>query len=91
MGATSVRGTCTVKGCDRPHKAHGLCASHYKQHRRGSKIVPLNPHVFDHADTCTVAGCDGVHVAKGLCQTHYKRQRRHGSVDAVFKPWGAGH
>lgn len=88
MGATSVRGICKVEGCGRPHKSQGLCGSHYKQHRRGLEITPLNPHVYDHAETCVVEGCSGVHFAKGLCQTHYKRQRRHGSVNAVHKPWG---
>lgn len=28
--------TCTEPGCDRPHKARGLCATHYKRWRRGT-------------------------------------------------------
>ena len=27
------RRTCSVEGCDRPHKAHGLCGRHYFRHR----------------------------------------------------------
>lgn len=26
---------CNIRGCDRPHDAHGLCARHYRRWRRG--------------------------------------------------------
>jgi hypothetical protein len=28
--------TCTMDGCDRPHKARGYCQTHYMQLKRGS-------------------------------------------------------
>lgn len=32
---------CKFEGCDRKHRAHGLCEPHYGQQRRGSTLVPL--------------------------------------------------
>lgn len=28
--------TCELPGCDRPHKAHGMCVRHYRQWQRGT-------------------------------------------------------
>ena len=35
--------TCTFYGCDRPHRAKGLCATHYYQQRRGVPLTPIVP------------------------------------------------
>lgn len=29
-----IRGTCSVNGCDGPHKAHGMCTKHYMRWRK---------------------------------------------------------
>ncbi len=31
---------CTIKGCDRPHYAKGLCTRHYQQWRKGKISLP---------------------------------------------------
>lgn len=79
--------TCAVEGCKRPHKAHGYCASHYQQFRRGEAPKALIPREYDHGTVCSVAGCGKPEKAKGLCGTHYKRLTRHGDPSAVHKPW----
>jgi len=33
-----IRSGCSVKGCSRPHEAHGLCTTHYSQRRQGREI-----------------------------------------------------
>jgi hypothetical protein len=32
---------CSVPGCNRPHRAHGLCSSHYKARSEGRALTPL--------------------------------------------------
>ena len=76
------RGTCTVEGCERPHKARGYCQTHYMQYQRG---VPITPEIAvrdrNRAPTCTVDGCLNDEKALGLCDMHYMRHLRHGSTD----------
>ena len=33
--------TCTIDGCDKPHKAFGLCNLHYQRARRGGPLQPI--------------------------------------------------
>lgn len=88
MGRPLQHTGCSIEGCDRPHKAHGYCASHYQQFRRGEMVKPLIPREYDHGLVCSMEGCDRPEKAKGLCDTHYKRLQRHGDVDIVHRPWG---
>lgn len=34
--------TCTLDGCNRKHKAHGLCYMHYKRSRAGATRLPID-------------------------------------------------
>jgi hypothetical protein len=73
--------TCTMDGCDRPHKARGYCQTHYMQFKRG--IMPVGPikvRVRDKLPECTEEGCAEPVKAKGLCKMHYQRLLRHGHV-----------
>ena len=88
MGRPPLKKTCTVEGCERPHKSHGYCATHYKQFLRGAPITPILKRDYNHGLVCSVEGCDEPEKARGLCSTHYKRWERHGRADAVYKPWG---
>ena len=75
--------TCTMDGCDRPHKARGYCQTHYMQFKRG--IMPVGPikvRVRDKPPECTEDGCADPVKAKGLCKMHYQRLLRHGYVRA---------
>ena len=81
--------SCQVEGCERPHKAHGYCATHYKQFQRGAEIAPIIKRDYGHGLICSVEGCDQPEKARGLCATHYKRWQRHGNAKIAYKPWGA--
>lgn len=71
--------TCTMDGCDRPHKARGYCQTHYMQFKRG--IMPVGPikvRIRDKPPECVEDGCHEPVKAKGYCRTHYQRLLRHG-------------
>lgn len=71
--------TCTLEGCDNPHKARGYCQTHYAQLKRGMtpRIVPKR--MMEQPETCQAdEGCDRAAKTKGLCETHYARLLRHG-------------
>lgn len=74
-----VRGTCSVSGCGRPHKARGYCPAHLQRWMRGVEVaVPLRSRDMSHPDLCSENGCEQPVKAKGLCHTHYARLLRHG-------------
>lgn len=71
--------TCTVNGCDRPHKARGLCQTHYMQFKRGAPITEtIKSRVRDKPLECVEDGCSNPVKANGLCKMHYQRKLRHG-------------
>lgn len=71
--------TCTVEGCGRPHKAAGLCQTHYMQTRRGAPITPvIRVRAGEKPPECSEADCHNPVKAKGLCMMHYARLLRHG-------------
>lgn len=58
---------CSVGGCGKPHRAHGLCDKHCSARQRRLRGVPergLQP-------LCRVEGCGRKFSAKGLCKRHY--------------------
>jgi hypothetical protein len=59
-----MKRTCTAEGCDKPHRARGLCSTCYSRDRASN------------APTCTVEGCDRGTKALGLCGVHYDREWR---------------
>ncbi len=76
------KGTCSVEGCENPHRAKGFCAMHYRRWRySGDPGVPERKN-FPAPAECTVDGCSAVPLAKGLCATHRSRLLRHGDVEA---------
>ena len=60
---------CSVDGCERRHRARGLCRLHYDKLRTSG--------AFGAASPCLVWGCEGIHVAQGYCKTHYYRKRKY--------------
>ena len=79
---------CTVEGCGRPHKAHGYCAGHYQQFKRGEGIRDLQKRVYDHDPICTVEGCELPQRSNGLCNMHYLRAYKHGATDFRYREGG---
>ena len=71
--------TCTMEGCDRPHKARGYCSTHYMQFKRGiTPVGPIRPRVSEKPPECAEDGCHDPVKAQGLCKMHYQRLLRHG-------------
>ncbi len=71
--------TCTMEGCERPHKARGYCQTHYMQFKRGiTPVGPIMVRIRDKPPECVEDGCYEPVKAKGLCKMHYQRLLRHG-------------
>jgi hypothetical protein len=61
-------GICSIRGCERPTKAKGLCTMHYQ--RRLRKGDPLaGP---DKSYKCKIEDCMFSTYSKGFCWEHYK-------------------
>jgi|SRR5271154_335140 len=74
-----VRGTCTVPGCTRPHKARGYCPAHLQRWMRGAPVnVALRSRDATPKEHCSEPECQEAVKAKGLCKMHYARLLRHG-------------
>lgn len=69
---------CQIDGCTRPHKARGLCQTHYAQRLRGSDFSPIRSRVREKPPECTEEDCAEPVKSKGLCKMHYQRFLRHG-------------
>jgi hypothetical protein len=76
------RGTCSVGGCDRPHKSRGYCATHYAQHRKGgTSLGPIKARDMTVYECCSEPGCTEPVRSKRLCGMHYMRLLRYGNTD----------
>ena len=69
--------SCSVDGCDRKHKAKGLCSAHYKR-RNKNNMKPVSNRV---RGVCSVDSCDLPHSSLGFCKSHAERARRGASLD----------
>lgn len=69
---------CTVEGCERPHKANGLCGLHYDRMRRTGSLEKNTKREPKEKRFCSVEGCDRVHYSKNYCVMHYGRVKRNG-------------
>lgn len=75
-----MNNTCTVKNCQRPIVAHGLCRTHYGRTRRTGGVSAEKP-IRPIRSTCTVTGCLKKHHAQGLCGMHWNRKHRYGNIE----------
>lgn len=80
-----MRSVCSVRDCDKPHKARGWCSTHYSRWRQHG-----SPHtLLQRQDrTCDVADCDQPHLARGMCSKHYWRWDTYGDPLIVREPKG---
>jgi hypothetical protein len=69
--------SCSVVGCDRRRKSHGLCNTHNERRRKGQS---LDPPVGRRGGWCDVEGCTSAHYSRGWCELHYNRWLRHGDA-----------
>lgn len=84
--------TCSFSGCEKSefNRKHGLCSSHYHQHKIGKQLAPLRPH-GKRSGICQSEFCTMTASASGMCKAHYEidRDRRYGrscSFQACEKP-----
>lgn len=63
---------CALDGCERRHRAKGLCSVHYARKFRTGCAVSA------HRSSCDVGGCERKHKAKGFCSNHYRAFRLYG-------------
>ena len=79
--------TCSVEGCERKHRAKGLCEAHYTRYKRGRSMdAPVKCHEHRHADLCQVRGCNRPYRSKGYCHLHYSRAKRGAPLRASVQP-----
>lgn len=71
---------CEVDGCERPHKARGLCQSHYSMARTSGKIDTEKQHE-NKGKECLWGECKETAHAKGMCNAHYHRHLRGQDMD----------
>lgn len=83
---------CTIEGCGRPLKAHGLCGTHLY---RRSKGIPLDSEIrqYERGGVCKLDGCGAPRNGDSadLCSMHYWRQKRRGDPGTAQReraPWG---
>lgn len=65
---------CELPGCERKHRALGLCSAHYQEQKARARGILPRPA----PGVCTVSGCGRRINARGLCITHYSYARRKG-------------
>jgi hypothetical protein len=70
---------CSGPSCSRPVVAHGLCASHYAQHRRGRPLSPLGPRVGERGE--------GERLTIRVSPPTLKRLRQEGPPATVARRW----
>lgn len=62
--------TCQFEGCDRPHKARGLCKAHNDQIKNAQTLRPIRPR--HPGRSCSENDCHTEAVARGVCARHWQ-------------------
>ena len=80
--------TCAAQGCDRPAKAQGYCAMHYRRFKKyGDPLMRVRRPPGGY---CEVPGCTELARRWGLCGPHSRRLRTHGDPTvSVYQPRGS--
>ncbi len=78
----NVKRICSVEGCDRIHRANGLCHAHNERRRMGQDMnLPLRQYERGPARICKVEDCSRRRTTHGTyCPMHYRRLVRHGDA-----------
>lgn len=72
--------TCSVDGCNKPAKGHGLCPMHLQRLQRYGSVDGKKEKV---ERKCSVAGCERKHYAGGYCEMHRSQLRKRGTIDDI--------
>lgn len=76
--------TCSLPGCDKPHRALGYCNPHYLKFKRFGDPLFAAPRANQQA--CAVEGCERQAKTRGWCLLHYGRWRATGDPLEVRTP-----
>jgi Recombination endonuclease VII len=63
---------CSIEGCGRKHKAHGLCMMHYERSKHPDRSTRTR---YSAGAVCSVENCNSKPCANGMCNKHYLRMR----------------
>jgi hypothetical protein len=72
--------TCSVDGCDRPHKSKGLCSPHSQRLAKTGDLqsdLPIGTRKRVLGE-CAIDGCDRPLLCRGWCAAHYQRWTTYG-------------
>lgn len=83
---TSLR-TCEFDDCGRPHKARGLCYTHWQQWRRGVQLSSIRQYRTQ-GDACSAGECELNPHAHGMCRSHYRQSRSGGDTAPIRRHFG---
>lgn len=75
---------CSVEGCNKGHKGHGLCDTHLKRKRNGLSLTKQYRNPNGSFVACKIDGCEDQATSLGMCPTHYHRIRKYGNPDTVL-------
>ncbi|KKL07290.1 hypothetical protein LCGC14_2587520, partial [marine sediment metagenome] len=69
--ANGTHATCTLDGCDKPHRAREWCLMHWTRWQRYGDPLKRLKVAQGEFETCTIDGCPRPYKSKGLCHIHY--------------------
>lgn len=70
---------CSVEGCPKPSRRHGLCGMHAWRLLNWGHVGSAESTRNQNHD-CAVEGCTRMAKSRGWCRSHYERWRRKGDV-----------
>lgn len=78
---------CSVDGCGKPARGHGLCSMHYTRLRRNGDMS-VRTQRPSRVRPCAVDGCDELVHSHDYCSRHAQRFVRHGDPLGGGTSWG---
>lgn len=72
--------TCSVEGCEKPHKSRGWCDAHYSRFlRHGEPLGGGAKRKAREIPACSISECLKPSYGHGLCEMHLYRKNKNGT------------